>query len=60
VDIWRQIRPATKLTRMLSIDDLFRGRHFDQEIIILCVRFSASMNRRFLVADIMSASGAPA
>jgi hypothetical protein len=22
-----------------SIDDLFKGRHFDQEIIILCVRW---------------------
>jgi hypothetical protein len=35
VHIWRQIRPATKLTRMSSIDDLFKGRHFDQEIINL-------------------------
>jgi hypothetical protein len=34
----RQIRPATKLTRMLSIDDLLKGHHFDQEIIILFVR----------------------
>ena len=24
---------------MLCIDDLFKGRHFDQEIIILCVRW---------------------
>jgi len=24
---------------MLSIDDLFKGRHIDQEIIILCVRW---------------------
>ena len=24
---------------MLSIDDLFNGRHFDREIIILCVRW---------------------
>ncbi len=24
---------------MLSIDELFRGRHFDREIIILCVRW---------------------
>jgi transposase-like protein len=29
----------TKLARMLSIDDLFKGRHFDQDIIILCVRW---------------------
>jgi len=24
---------------MLSIVDLFKGRHFDREIIILCVRW---------------------
>ena len=24
---------------MLCIDDLFKGRHFDREIIILCVRW---------------------
>jgi hypothetical protein len=34
----RQISPAMELTSMLSIDDLFKGRHFDREIIILCVR----------------------
>jgi hypothetical protein len=28
-----------KLTDMLSIDDLFKGRHFDREVIILCVRW---------------------
>jgi hypothetical protein len=39
VHIWQQIRPATKLTRMLSIDDLFNGRRFDQAIIVLCVRW---------------------
>jgi hypothetical protein len=27
-----------KLTGMLSVDELFKGRHFDREIIILCVR----------------------
>jgi len=26
-----------KRTRMLSMDDLFKGRQFDREIIILCV-----------------------
>jgi transposase-like protein len=26
-------------TGMLSIDELFKGRHFDQEIIIICVRW---------------------
>src|ERR1700689_5213361 len=24
---------------MLSVDDLFKGRHFDREVIILCVRW---------------------
>ena len=24
---------------MLSVDDLFKGRHFDREIIVLCVRW---------------------
>jgi hypothetical protein len=24
---------------MLNIDDVFKGRHFDREIIILCVRW---------------------
>jgi transposase-like protein len=24
---------------MLNIDDLFKGRHFDREIIIICVRW---------------------
>jgi hypothetical protein len=26
-------------THMLSLDDLFKGRHFDREIMILCVRW---------------------
>ncbi len=26
-------------TRMLNMDDLFKGRQFDREIIILCVRW---------------------
>jgi transposase-like protein len=24
---------------MLSVDDLFKGRHFDREIIVLCMRW---------------------
>jgi transposase-like protein len=27
------------LIGMLSVDELFKGRHFDQEIIALCVRW---------------------
>jgi hypothetical protein len=29
---------------MLSIDDLFKGRHFDREIIVLCVRWYLGSN----------------
>jgi transposase-like protein len=28
-----------KLTCTLSVDELFKGRHFDREIIVLCVRW---------------------
>ena len=31
--VWRERR------QVLSMDDLFKGRHFDREIIILCVRW---------------------
>src|ERR1019366_6743470 len=34
-----QTRLWRKRTRMLSMDDLFKVRHFDREIIILCVRW---------------------
>ena len=30
---------------MLIIEDLFKGRHFDREIIILCVRWYLRFNR---------------
>jgi len=32
---------------MLNIDDLFKGRHFDREIIILCVRWYLSFKLSF-------------
>ncbi len=32
---------------MLSIDDLFKGRHFDREIIILCVRWYLRLKLSF-------------
>jgi transposase-like protein len=28
-----------KLTCTLSVDELFKGRHFDREVIVLCVRW---------------------
>ena len=31
--------PSENGTGMLSIDELFKGRHFDRDIIILCVRW---------------------
>jgi transposase-like protein len=27
------------MTELVSAQDLFKGRHFDQEIIVLCVRW---------------------
>ena len=27
------------MAKLLSIDDLFKGRHFDRDVIILCVRW---------------------
>ena len=37
--ICRKLAFGESETQMLSMDDLFRGRHFDREIIILCVRW---------------------
>jgi transposase-like protein len=27
------------MSKLLSVDELFHGRHFDREVIILCVRW---------------------
>ncbi len=27
------------MARFLSLDELFKGRHFDREVIVLCVRW---------------------
>jgi len=37
--ICRKLAFGESETQMLSMDDLFKGRHFDREIIILCVRW---------------------
>jgi hypothetical protein len=37
------------LIGMLSVDELFKGRHFDREIIVLCVRWYPSYQA--LLAD---------
>ena len=31
----------------LSLDELFKGRHFDQDIVILCVRWSLRFELSF-------------
>jgi hypothetical protein len=36
---WLQNSPAIKLTKVLSIDDLFKGCHLDREIIVRSVRW---------------------
>jgi transposase-like protein len=32
---------------MLSIDDLFKGRHFEREIILLCIRWNLRFKLSF-------------
>jgi hypothetical protein len=32
-------RMAGLVSKLLSLDELFKGRHFDAEIIVLCVRW---------------------
>src|SRR3954470_6883177 len=46
------------MSRLISVEELFKGRHFDQEIVILCVRWylSFKLSSRDLVA-IMSEHG---
>lgn len=46
---------------MLSVDDLFKGRHFDREIIVLCVRWYLryKLSYRDLV-EMMAERGLPA
>ena len=36
---WARSDRGAGVTAMLSVADLFKGRHFDREIIILCVRW---------------------
>ena len=35
---------------MLNIEDLFKGRHFDREIIILCVRWYLRLSSAFAIS----------
>src|SRR3954470_18118681 len=46
------------MSRLISVEELFKGRHFDQEIVVLCVRWylSFKLSSRDLVA-IMSEHG---
>ena len=47
--VCRKLAFGESETQMLSMDNLFKGRHFDREIIILCVRwylrFKVSLRR---------------
>jgi hypothetical protein len=42
--IRRPSNSAMNLIGMLSVDELFEGRHFDREIIVLCVRWYLRTN----------------
>src|SRR5947209_2675648 len=41
-----------KMSRLVPVEELFKGRHFDQEIVVLCVRWylSFQLSSRDLVA----------
>jgi transposase-like protein len=50
--------PRPKVTDMLRIDELFNGRHFDREIIILCVRWYLRFKLSFRdLVEMMSERG---
>ncbi len=40
------------MARFVSVEELFKGRHFDQEIVVLCVRRYLRLSYRDLVAMI--------
>ena len=52
------VREDGKMSRFVPVEELFKGRHFDQEIVVLCVRWylSFKLSSRDLVA-IMSEHG---
>src|SRR5262249_17743245 len=46
------------MVRLLGLDDLFEGRHFDREIIVLCVRWYPRFKRSFRdLAEMMAERG---
>src|SRR3954452_1885497 len=46
------VREDRQMSRFVPIEELFKGRHFDQEIVVLCVRWylSFKLSSRDLVA----------
>jgi transposase-like protein len=48
------------MSRFVPIEELFKGRHFDQEIVVLCVRWYLSFQLSFRdLASMMSEHGLP-
>jgi putative transposase len=50
---------APLVSKLLSLDELFKGRHFDAEIIVLCVRWHLAYNKPSYrdVAEIVAERG---
>ncbi len=44
-----------QMSRLVPVEELFKGRHFDQEIVVLCVRWYLSFKLSFrdLVAMVL-------
>jgi hypothetical protein len=46
------------VSKLLSLDELFKGRHFDAEIIVLCVRWYLGYNLSYRdLAEMMAERG---
>ena len=56
--IFADSKTQRKQTGMLGIDELFKGRHFDREIIILCVRWYLRFKLSFRdIVEMMTGRG---
>jgi hypothetical protein len=49
---WLRVGDDGLMPRLVTAEELFKGRHFDQEIVVLCVRWylSYKLSYRDLVA----------
>ncbi len=53
VQTWPHSAMMDRMPRFVPVEELFKGRHFDREIVVLCVRWylSYKLSYRDLVTD---------